>query len=237
MKRIISIAALSTVAIVSLSSCTFVKFNKDAFEGVSSSSELVVASKDMKTVSYDLESFTGIESSVAADIIYIMNEGESSIKIEAPENFIDRIKYEVEDGILRLSFDGRQSRGKIIITAQSSTLTRLNIRGSGDFLAPYGIVSPFMDIDIQGAGDIDMKGLECLEDVSVVLRGAGDINISDLSCQKVKVEVLGAGDVDLKGVAESADLSIKGAGDIDIEGLTVVDVTTSVQGVGSIRRK
>ena len=237
MKRIISIAALSTVAIVSLSSCTFVKFNKDAFEGVSSSSELVVASKDMKTVSYDLESFTGIESSVAADIIYIMNEGESSIKIEAPENFIDRIKYEVEDGILRLSFDGRQSRGKIIITAQSSTLTRLNIRGSGDFLAPYGIISPFMDIDIQGAGDIDMKGLECLEDVSVVLRGAGDINISDLSCQQVKVEVLGAGDVDLKGVAESADLSIKGAGDIDIEGLTVGDVTTSVQGVGSIRRK
>lgn len=237
MKRVISIAALSAVAIVSLSSCTFVKFNKDAFEGLSSSSELVVASKDMKTVSYDLESFTGIESSVAADIVYKMNEGESSIKIEAPENFIDRIGCKVEDGILKLSFDGKQSRGKVTITAQSPSLNRLNIRGAGDFLAPYGIVSPSMDIDIQGAGDIDLDGLDCLGDVSIVLRGAGDIDISDLSCREVKVEVLGAGDVDLTGVAASADLSIKGAGDIDIVGLEVGDVTSSVQGVGSIRRK
>ena len=235
MKRILSFAAVSAILLISLSSCTFVRINKGVFEGTSS--DLVVASKDTKTVSYALEQFTGIETSVAADIVYKMGEGEPSIKIEAPENFIDRIKYEVEDGILKISFDGRQSRGKVLITAQSSTLTRLNIRGSGDFDAPYGIVSPFMDIDIQGAGDINLKGLECLEDVSVVLRGAGDIDISDLSCQNVKVEVLGAGDVDLDGVAESADLSIKGAGDIDIAGLSVADVTTSVQGVGSIRRK
>ena len=235
MKRILSFAAVSAILLISLSSCVFVRFNKDVFEGTSS--DLVVASKDTKTVSYALEQFTGIETSVAADIVYKMGEGEPSIKIEAPENFIDRIKYEVEDGILKLSFDGRQSRGKVLITAQSSTLTRLSIRGAGDFDAPYGIVSPFMDIDIKGAGDIDLKGLECLEDVSIVLNGAGDINISDLSCQNVKVEVLGAGDVDLDGIAGSADLSIKGAGDIDIVGLSVADVTTSVQGVGSIRRK
>ena len=154
MKRILSFAAVSAILLISLSSCVFVRFNKDVFEGTSS--DLVVASKDTKTVSYALEQFTGIETSVAADIVYKMGEGEPSIKIEAPENFIDRIKYEVEDGILKLSFDGRQSRGKVLITAQSSTLTRLSIRGAGDFDAPYGIVSPFMDIDIKGAGDIDL---------------------------------------------------------------------------------
>ena len=58
-----------------------------------------------------------------------------------------------------------------------------------------------------------------------------------MACQCVKVEVMGAGDVVLKGDAASADLSIRGAGDIDITGLYVDDVKTSVQGVGSIRRK
>ena len=168
---------------------------------------------------------------------YKMTMGEPSIKIEGPENYIDRIGYEVEDGVLKLSFDGRQTGGKVVITAQSETLNMLSIRGAGDFDAPYGIVTPVMDIDIQGAGDIDLKGLDCLGDVSIAVRGAGDIDISELACQCVKVEVMGAGDVVLKGDAASADLSIKGAGDIDITGLYVDDVKTSVQGVGSIRRK
>ena len=235
MKRIITIAAVSALSLSVFSSCTFIKVNRGVFEGVSS--DLVLASKDMKTVTYELEQFNGIESSVAADIIYRMTGEEPSIRIEAPENYIEKIGYEVEDGILKLSFDGKQANGKITITAQSATLDKLDIRGAGDFTAPYGIVSPSMDIDIQGAGDIDLEGLDCLEDVSIAVRGAGDIDINELACKQVKVEVMGAGDVVLKGNAISADLSIKGAGDIDITGLVVEDVTTSVQGVGAIKRK
>ena len=124
MKRILSFAAVSAISLISLSSCTFVKINKGVFEGTSS--ELVVASKETKTVSYDLEQFTGIETSVSGDIVYKMGEGEPSIKIEAPENFIDRIKYEVEDGVLKLSFDGKQSRGKILITALQQHMNKFN---------------------------------------------------------------------------------------------------------------
>ncbi len=235
MKRIISIAAVSALSLSVFSSCTFIKVDRGLFEGMTSG--IVTPSKETKTVTYDLPQFIGIESSVAADIVYRMTAEEPSIKIQAPENFIDRISYEVEDGILKLTFDGKPSSGKVTITAQSETLSRLNIRGAGDFDAPYGIVSPFMDIDIQGAGDIDLNGLDCIGDVSIAVRGAGDIDISELSCQCVKVEVMGAGDVVLEGTAASADLSIKGAGDIDIAGLSVDDVTSSVQGVGSIRRK
>lgn len=235
MKKTIIIAALSAFTLVSLNSCTFVKVNRGMFE--KGSSERVLPSKETKTVTYDVEQFSGIESSVAADIVYKMTMGEPSIKIEGPENYIDRIGYEIEDGVLKLSFEGRQTGGKVVITAQSETLNMLSIRGAGDFDAPYGIVTPVMDIDIQGAGDIDLKGLDCLGDVSIAVRGAGDIDISELACQCVKVEVMGAGDVVLKGDAASADLSIRGAGDIDITGLYVDDVKTSVQGVGSIRRK
>lgn len=235
MKRNIIIAALSAITLVSLTSCTFVKVNRGQFEGVSS--ERVFPSKEVKTVTYDMEQFTGIESSVAADVIYKMTMGEPSVKIEGPENYVDRIGCEVEDGVLKINFDGRQTGGKVVITAQSETLNLLSIRGAGDFEAPYGIVSPFMDIDIQGAGDVDLNGLDCLGDVTVAVLGAGDIDISELACKNIKVEVMGAGDVVLKGDAAAADLSIKGAGDIDIVGLNVEDVTSSVQGVGSIKRK
>lgn len=235
MKKNIIIAALSALTLVSFTSCTFVKVNRGAFEGVSS--DRVVPSKETKTVTYGVEQFSGIESSVAADIVYRMMMGESSIKIEGPENYVDRIGYEVENGVLKLSFDGKQTGGKVVITAQSGTLNMLSIRGAGDFDAPYGIVTPSMDIDIQGAGDIDLNGLDCIGDVSIAVRGAGDIDISELVCKQVKVDVMGAGDVVLKGDAASADLSIKGAGDIDISGLNVEDVTSSVQGVGSIKRK
>ena len=48
---------------------------------------------------------------------------------------------------------------------------------------------------------------------------------------------MGAGDVRLVGAAESASLSIKGAGDIDASRLDCEKVSTSVAGMGSIRRK
>ena len=68
MKRIISIAAVSALSLSVFSSCTFIKVDRGLFEGMTSG--IVTPSKETKTVTYDLPQFIGIESSVAADIVY-----------------------------------------------------------------------------------------------------------------------------------------------------------------------
>lgn len=238
MKRIVIPSLVAAVAL--LSGCTFVRINPGAFSMSSSSGERVVGSKDLSTISYNVPQFTGIDLTINADIDYTMSaDEEASIVVEAPENIIDKLYFEVEDGVLlvRFSDDRNYSYKEINVKASSATLEKLDIRGAGDFDAHGGLDCKSLEIEIQGAGDVDMDGVRCDGDLSVRVRGAGDVDLHEISCEEVAVEIMGAGDVSLSGKAGRADLSIKGAGDIDIRHLDVTDVDTSIAGIGSIQRK
>ncbi|MBQ6045546.1 MAG: DUF2807 domain-containing protein [Bacteroidales bacterium] len=236
MKRIYTIA-LSAAMLAAATSCTFVRVNPNAFS--KGDFEYIEGSSNLQSKSYTVPQFTGIDTFISADIEYSMTEGDPSVTIEAPDNLIDKLNLKVEDGVLKVRFDDDRhySFKTIRVKASSSTLEALSIRGAGDFDARSGIDCKRFNVDVQGAGDVDMAGLRCEGDLNIDVRGAGDITVSGLSCQKVKVDVQGAGDVDLSGKAESADLSIQGAGDIDITRLEVVNVSSSVAGMGSIKRK
>lgn len=237
MKRTISIL-LSIAALAAASSCTFVRFNDKAFS--SAKGDVVKASSESSTNTYTVPQFTGIEAHIAADIIYNMTGGDPTVTVEAPENYLEHLVFDVEDGVLKVEFDDNRkysSSSKIRITASSATLESLTISGAGDFKSLAGIDAESMKVVIIGAGDVDIDGLRCTGDVEVSVSGAGDIDMRGLSCRNAKVVVTGAGDVDLAGKADSADLSIAGAGDIDIRELDVENVSSSVAGVGKIRRK
>ena len=229
---------LLACTIAAAPSCTFIRINKKLFEGSVSGSERVVGSKDLVTKTYSVPQFTGISDMISADVVYRMTDGEPSVTVEAPDNFIDKLNFQVEDGVLIIRFDddNKYTMGSITVNASSATLERLSIYGAGDFdcsdLACAG-----MDVEINGAGDVTFGSIRSEGDVSVSVRGAGDIDLNGLSCKKVSVEIMGAGDVRLVGEAESASLSIKGAGDIDASRLDCEKISTSVAGVGSIRRK
>lgn len=236
MKRVFTII-LSAAALAATSSCTFVKVNPNAFSR--GEFEYVEGSSNLQSKSYTVPQFTGIDSSISADIEYSMTEGAPSVTVEAPDNLIDKLNLKVEDGVLKVRFDDDRhySYKTIRVKASSSTLEALSIRGAGDFDARSGIECKGFDIDVQGAGDVDVAGFRCEGDLNIKVRGAGDISVSGISCRGIKVDVQGAGDVDLSGRAVSADLSIQGAGDIDITRLEVENVSTSVAGMGSIKRK
>lgn len=231
---------LMAAAVASASSCVFVRVNPNDFNGVKSS-EFVIGSSSAETNTFTVPQFTGIDSSVPADIDYYMTDGEPTIKVTAPDNILGKMKFDVEDGVLKVYFeDGNQrinvgSTG-IKIIASSSTLESLAIRGAGDFDADYLKCSGF-DVEVSGAGDITLGSVICEGGLSIAVRGAGDIDVAGLECRTVKVDVAGAGDVVLAGKAESANLSIRGAGDIDARHLDCPDITSNVSGMGSIRRK
>ena len=238
MKKIITIAIMAAAA-ASASSCIFVRVNPNDFNDLKS--EVVFGSNNTDTKTFTVSQFTGIDSSVPADIDYYMTEGEPTITVTAPDNILEKLKFDVEDGVLKVSFaDGNQRinvGGKgIKVKASSATLENLSIRGAGDFDAAYLECSGF-NVEVSGAGDITLGTVRCAGDLSIAVRGAGDIDVDGLECRTVKVDVAGAGDVVLSGKAESANLSIRGAGDIDARRLDCSDITSNVSGMGSIRRK
>ncbi len=231
---------LAACAIAATSSCTFIRV-PDAKTLEGSRPERVLASDNLETRTFDVPQFIGIDTSVPADINYQMTEGGPAITVTASDNILEKLKFDVEDGILKVYFeDGGQrinvgSKG-IKINASSSTLESLVIRGAGDFDADYLKCAGF-NVEVSGAGDITLGTVICEGDLSVAVRGAGDIDVNGLECQTLKVDVAGAGDVVLTGKAVSADLSIRGAGDIDARRLDCPDITSNVSGMGSIRRK
>lgn len=236
MKRIITVITLAC-AVAAASSCTFIRINKDFMNA--SGTEHIIGSKDIVSRSFNVEQFTGIDTTVGADIDFKMSEGEPSVTVEAPDNIIDKLDIQVENGVLmvRLADDRYSIRnGNIRIKASAATLESLDIKGAGDFDC-LDLDCAAMDVNISGAGDVTFNDLRCESDVNVTVHGAGDIDLDGLSCRKVSVEIMGAGDVRLTGKAESASLSIKGAGDIDARELDCDDISSSVSGMGSIRRK
>lgn len=238
MKKIITIAIMAA-AIAATSSCVFVRVNPNDFSNLKSG--VVVGSGNAGTKTFTVPQFTGIDSSIPADIDFFMTEGEPTVTVTAPDNLLEKMNFQVEDGVLMVRFDDGDQRvnvGRtgIKVVASSATLEKLAIRGAGDFDATY-LESSGFDVEVTGAGDITLGTVKCTGDVSVAVRGAGDIDVDALECRAVRVDVAGAGDVVLAGKAESASLSIRGAGDIDARSLDCPDITTNVSGMGSIRRK
>ena len=142
-----------------------------------------------------------------------------------------------ENGTLQIKSNAGRIRNlkKITINVSSPVLEELNFNGAVDFNAPEGITALDFNAVVNGAGDIDIKGLKA-DNASLIVNGAGDATIKDLDCESISVAINGAGDAVLSGRAGRAGLSIAGAGDIDARELNCSDIDTKVRGVGSIRK-
>ena len=101
--------------------------------------------------------------------------------------------------------------------------------------APEGITALNFDANVNGAGDIDINGLQA-SDAAITVNGAGDAKINGIDCDVIAVSINGAGDAKLSGRSARADLNISGAGDIDARQLDCSDINSKIRGVGSIKR-
>jgi len=239
MKKFFSIILMAAAA-GSASSCVYIRINPGEFDGLKS--DFVVGSSNMESRTYTVPQFTGIDSTIPADIDYSMTEGEPTVTVNAPDNLLGQLNFQVVDGILKVCFDDGDKRvnlgsNGIKVKVSSATLESLAIRGAGDFDAVSGIDCSSFEVNISGAGDVTLNDVRCEEGLAVLVYGAGDIDVNGLTAKTVRVDVNGAGDVVLSGACGSADLSIKGAGDIDARRLDCPSITSNVSGMGSIKRK
>ena len=243
MKRI-AYLTLAAVALLTLPSCRFVhvsdELNEKAIQqGFSwngeASGERITASDNYITQYETTGEFHAITCNLPGDVIY--TPGECAVSINAPDNVLELVTVRNENGTLQIKSNAGRIRNlkKITINVSSPVLEELNFNGAVDFNAPEGITALDFNAVVNGAGDIDIKGLKA-DNASLIVNGAGDATIKDLDCESISVAINGAGDAVLSGRAGRAGLSIAGAGDIDARELNCSDIDTKVRGVGSIRK-
>ncbi len=194
--------------------------------------------------------FTGIKVGDSFEIVLSQSES-NSIKIDASEVILARIKTEVKEGVLSIFSEGELKSDKTpIIYINVKNITSLNITGAADIKTKNQLICNNMNIEstgagdilldikadeiksrISGAGDVTLKGSSLLLDVNV--SGAGNLKATELESAKVIVKVAGAGDAKVNA-KQSIDADVSGAGSVIYKG-NPVDRNVSITGAGSVR--
>lgn len=202
-----------------------------------------------------LSGFHAIDAAGSCDV-YITQGSAESVKVEAPSDVIDRIKTEVDNGVLRIyikhdTFNWGDLFGhkKIAVYVVARDLNNVSLSGSGDAFFRDGIRAGSLQLHISGSGDmtgkVEAKELESSisgsGDMSlsghagisnVRLVGSGDYNARGLFTQNTSVDVTGSGDADIN-VSNNLNAAVHGSGDVHYTG-SPKHVYTNKTGSGDI---
>jgi len=159
-----------------------------------------------------VESFEKIEISGAFEIILTPSES-NVISIEVDENLLRYIDVSVRGDRLFIETDRRlSSRKGIKIEVPVKELKGILSSGASDIESSEPISSSELEIEVSGAGKVDLK----------------------LDVKLVTLDVSGATLVYLEGVAERLEVDMSGAGSLAAEAFEVQDCSVEISGVGHV---
>lgn len=225
----------------------------DAIQG-----QILGASGRRVTKEIRLEDFAALSTTGGLDVTYTQCEGRPTVVLSGSDNLVALVDAQVKAGTLHLSY--KNSDHNIIVDndlqihVYSPTLTRIDVKGSGDISLDAELTTDALalnvtgsgsivgdsirckdklEVEIVGSGDVELRGIEATR-TKLELRGSGGISLTALASNEVDVALTGSGDVTLKGTAETAGLSVAGSGGIHAVDLQAEDVTAQVAGSGDI---
>lgn len=227
---------LAALAMLSLSSCRFVKVSSSLLESDGDGKIIVTASDKLASKDTTVGEFNSLSCALACNVVY--TSGACAVSLSAPDNIIGLVNIENKDGKLIIGKDNKikfKNLRKVTLTVSCPELESIEFFGAVDFSAPEGISTTDFSVDANGAADMDINGLKA-GNVAVRVNGAADIEINDLDCTLLRMDVNGAGDIELSGRADKATAVINGAGDIDASDLDCKDFSSKANGMGSVKR-
>ena len=235
---------LGAALLLILPSCRFISVSEEAKEKLKnnfsmngeSSGERIIASDNYITRNDVTGEFSALECNLPGDVIY--TPGDCAVSIYAPDNILDIVTVRNQNGTLEIKTNTSRIRNlkHVKINISSPVLENVVFNGAVDFNAPQGITALDFRATVNGAGDIDINGLQSSK-AALIVNGAGDATISGIDCDELQVAIAGAGDAIVSGrVSGKANLSISGAGDIDARELQCTDIDSKVRGVGSVKK-
>lgn len=227
MKKFLYIAATALVCASCFHVNTNYKGGKNAINGEG----------DVISKSFDFKDFDRIVINGHADVDFTQSST-WEVTVRTQENVLEWLDYKVEGTTLVIETkDHRDVRSKTYdIVIQAPELKKLTVNGASDFNVKGLRMDGDLDVEVNGAGDLDFDHITC-NSLSVEVNGAADANLTSIDIlKKLKVQVNGAGDVEITGNAVDVSLEVNGAGDIDASGLKVAgEVKKHAAGLAKIR--
>ena len=227
MKKFLYIAATALVCASCFHVNTNYKGGKNAINGEG----------DVISKSFDFKDFDRIVINGHADVDFTQSST-WEVTVRTQENVLEWLDYKVEGTTLVIETkDHRDVRSKTYdIVIQAPELKKLTVNGASDFNVKGLRMDGDLDVEVNGAGDLDFDQITC-NSLSVEVNGAADANLTSIDIlKKLKVQVNGAGDVKITGNAVDVSLEVNGAGDIDASGLKVAgEVKKHAAGLAKIR--
>lgn len=225
MRRLLAIAAGALL----LASCSF---NFGGFTVTGYTEEGCDAS-EVRT----MPEFTSISAAAPFNIYYIQSE-ESKVVVEGKEEFLSKVKTEVDKQCLRIELEKGTYHNLVLkVTVYSPVADEIRVSGSGNFTDTSIHKSDAdMTYRISGSGDLYLNQVSTTRDIDIHSSGSGDVYAEMIGCKEFEVSMAGSGDVDLNGVyVTDFDLSIAGSGDANVKVAPIGnDADLSISGSGSI---
>lgn len=144
-----------------------------------------------------------------------LQQGNSSVKVEADENLQRYIIAKEEDGWLVIKTKDQvnlRSEHHIKVYVSADMIDAIKILGSGNVTAKGKFSGANkLDIDIAGSGEVDIE----------------------VNTPKVMVDIAGSGNVRLSGETRDASIKVRGSGNYNGESLMTENTDVSIMGSGN----
>lgn len=143
-------------------------------------------------------SFHAIEVSNAVDLYLSQSEDEALAVSASEPKYRDRIKANVENGVLKIWYDNKDEKlwggpnKKLKAYISFKNLDRLQARGASDIYTEGSIKVNELDVKLSGASDF--TGSIFANQLTVNISGASDMKLKSGKVTKLSVDASGASD-------------------------------------------
>jgi hypothetical protein len=236
MKNLILFASL--LATLLITSCT-----KDAQLGTGN-----LINEERNTKNFD-----GVEVTGSLEV-HLIQSNQYRIKVESFENLMPYVETFVSNGVLQVRMANGFADGgnETVVWIYAPSVYEIDLNGSGYVVTDnYHNFKDYLEVNLQGSGDITVRGTARTTDVTLygsgTVRldgstsnltignsGSGDVRAYDFTADEAKVKIFGSGNAQID-VWRYLDAEIVGSGDIIYEGNPRVLAFKS--GSGLIRRR
>jgi hypothetical protein len=193
------------VVAVSLGGCEMMDPN---FERVRGSGRLT--SEERQVFGFDRVHFANFGD------LRIEQGDRESLKIEAEDNILPRIRTEIEDGRLVIHTE----RG---VSISPTVPVRYTL-----------VVRNISELELSGSGTITASPLRS-PDLRVGLPGSGEIHLEQLDAERLHSEISGSGEIELRGTVTTQEVDISGSGDYEAGDLQSDSTRVRISGSGGAR--
>ncbi len=177
-----------------------------------------------------LDAFTAIDLAGVSEVTVRVG-AKQTVVVQADDNLINRVKTDVQHGVLVVSEHGSFARNlpmSVEVTVPNLDGTRL--RGSG-MMSVEGIHAQKFTAEVPGSGTLIISGTA--DQLEASLAGSGDMQLGHLAARSVTASVLGSGRLEVQAT-QTLDASVSGSGAIIYSGHPAT-LRQSVNGSGAIR--